>query len=54
MAALLAAQSRFPAVAAGEIVSTGTLTAALPVQPGETWSTALSGIELPGFTLEIR
>ncbi len=44
---------QFPPVAAGEIVTTGTLTAALPVRPGETWSTVLSGIELPGLTLDI-
>jgi 2-keto-4-pentenoate hydratase len=44
---------QFPPVAAGEIVTTGTLTAALPVRPGETWSTSLAGIELPGLTLAI-
>lgn len=44
---------QFPPVAAGEIVTTGTLTAALPVRSGETWSTALTGIELPALTLEI-
>jgi len=44
---------QFPPVAAGEIVTTGTLTAALPVKPGETWSTALSGIALPGLTLDV-
>jgi 2-oxo-3-hexenedioate decarboxylase len=45
---------QFPSIAAGEIVTTGTLTAALPVQPGEIWSTALSGIELPGLTLTLE
>jgi 2-keto-4-pentenoate hydratase len=44
---------QFPPVAAGEIVTTGTLTAALPVRPGETWSTTLAGIELPGLTLTV-
>ncbi|MCG6874482.1 MAG: decarboxylase [Betaproteobacteria bacterium] len=44
---------QFPPVGAGEIVTTGTLTAALPVRPGETWSTTLSGIELPGLSLTI-
>ena len=38
-------------VVAGEIVTTGTLTPAFPVTAGETWSTTLSGIELPGLTL---
>jgi 2-keto-4-pentenoate hydratase len=45
---------QFAPVAAGEIVTTGTLTAALPVRPGETWSTTLAGIELPGLTLVVR
>ncbi len=50
---LLRGMPQFPPVAAGEIVTTGTLTAALPVRPGETWSTALSGIPLPGLSLTI-
>jgi 2-keto-4-pentenoate hydratase len=50
---LLRGLPQFPPVAAGEIVTTGTLTAALPVKPGETWSTALSGIELPGLELAL-
>jgi 2-oxo-3-hexenedioate decarboxylase len=37
---------QFEPVQAGEIVSTGTLTAALPVNAGETWSTAFDGIGL--------
>jgi 2-oxo-3-hexenedioate decarboxylase len=36
----------------GEIVTTGTLTQALPVAPGETWTTVLTGIEIEG--LQIR
>ena len=34
---------------AGEIVTTGTLTEAMPVAPGELWSTTLHGVELPGL-----
>jgi 2-oxo-3-hexenedioate decarboxylase len=34
---------------AGEIVTTGTLTRAMPVRSGETWSTALDGIPLAGI-----
>ena len=45
---LLARDRLNPPLAAGEIVTTGTLTRALPVVPGETWSTELSGISLPG------
>ena len=36
-------------LAAGEIVSTGTLTDAHPVAPGETWSTQFVGLPLPGL-----
>jgi 2-oxo-3-hexenedioate decarboxylase len=35
-----------PPLAVGEIVTTGTLTRALPVAPGETWTTELTGIPL--------
>jgi 2-oxo-3-hexenedioate decarboxylase len=38
-------------LAAGEIVSTGTLTRALPVKPGETWTTTLKGVDLEGVSL---
>ncbi len=44
----------FPQVTAGELVTTGTLTPALPIKPGETWSTTLSGIHLPGLTVTFR
>jgi 2-oxo-3-hexenedioate decarboxylase len=40
-----------PPLAAREIVSTGTLTRAFPVKPGETWTTELTGIALPGVAL---
>ena len=35
---VLAGQPQFPPLAAGEIVTTGTLTDAWPVRPGETWT----------------
>lgn len=38
-------------LAAGEIVTTGTLTAALPIKPGQTWHTAFIGIDLPGLSV---
>ena len=38
-----------PPLAAGEIVTTGTLTRALPVSAGETWTTELTGIGLDGI-----
>jgi 2-oxo-3-hexenedioate decarboxylase len=39
---------------AGEIVSTGTLTEPQPIQPGETWSVAVEGIDLPPVALVSR
>jgi len=53
LAEVLAQQSTFAPVQAGEIVSTGTLTAPLPVAPGETWSTTLDGISLPGLSVSL-
>jgi 2-oxo-3-hexenedioate decarboxylase len=38
-----------PPLAASEIVTTGTLTRALPVSAGETWVTGLTGVGLDGI-----
>jgi 2-oxo-3-hexenedioate decarboxylase len=46
---LLAHDRANPPLAAGEIVTTGTLTRALPVKAGESWSTALTGVALDGI-----
>lgn len=48
---LLAIQPRAAALQAGELVTTGTLTQALPIRAGETWSPALDGIGQPGLSL---
>ena len=40
------------ALEAGELVTTGTLTDAHPVAPGEKWSTRIHGLELPGLSIE--
>lgn len=48
---LLARDPVNPPLAVGEIVTTGTLTRALRVAAGESWSTALSGIALEGVQL---
>ncbi|HWA38427.1 MAG TPA: hypothetical protein VG873_11230 [Burkholderiales bacterium] len=48
---VLAAQPGAPALAPGEAISTGTLTDAHPVRPGETWSTEIRGLALPGLTV---
>lgn len=48
---LLAADPDHKQVTAGEVVTTGTLTRAFPIAPGESWSTELRGIGLPGATI---
>jgi len=53
LANILAKQPAFDSLAAGEIITTGTLTAALPIKTGETWQSryeALPGVD--GITLE--
>ena len=35
----------------GDIVTTGTVTRAFPVFPGERWSTRLTGLKLPGMSI---
>ena len=49
---VLAKSPSTQALRPGEIVTTGTLTAACAVKPGERWTTALEGIDLPGLTIE--
>src|SRR3984893_1496749 len=49
---ILARDQVNPRLAAGEIVTTGTLTRALPVLTGETWTTELTGVELDGISVQ--
>ena len=51
LADLLAKQPYMQPLAAGEIISTGTITDALPVTAGETWSTEISGLPLQNLTI---
>lgn len=51
---LLARDPDNPPLTAGEIVSTGTLTRALTVKPGETWTTKLKGIALEDASLRFE
>ena len=48
---LLQAQPKFAPLRAGEVITTGTWTEAYPIAPGETWTTAFSGVSLPGLTV---
>lgn len=49
LAAVLEASPESPPLQPGEIVTTGTLTDALPVAPGQRWTTELAGLDLPGM-----
>jgi 2-oxo-3-hexenedioate decarboxylase len=49
---VLAKQPEAPPLAAGEVVTTGVITDAHPVLPGERWRTRISGLELPGLGIE--
>jgi 2-oxo-3-hexenedioate decarboxylase len=48
---VLAEQPWAAPLQAGEIVTTGTVTTAQPVRPGEHWHTSLQGLALPGLAL---
>ena len=54
LADVIASQPEAPPLEAGEIVTTGTLTAALPVAPGETWRSEAEGLGLPALTVRFE
>jgi 2-oxo-3-hexenedioate decarboxylase len=49
---LLSKHPETQALEAGELVTTGVITDAHAVRPGETWRTLLKGLPLPGLTIE--
>ena len=51
LADLVAQQPFMEPIAAGEIISTGTISDALPVKPGETWSTEIIGLPAQNLTI---
>lgn len=51
---LLGSLPDFPDLAAGEVISTGTMTDAAPVAPGETWSTRFENDALDGLTVRFE
>lgn len=51
---VLAADPSSPPLAAGEIVTTGTLTRAFPVHAGEVWTTALRGVSLEPASIRFK
>jgi 2-keto-4-pentenoate hydratase len=48
---MLISQGRFVPLAAGEIIATGAWTDAYPIKAGQIWSSAFSGIIIPGLTV---
>jgi 2-keto-4-pentenoate hydratase len=48
---LLQTQRQFEPLSAGEIISTGAWAEAYPLAPGQTWTTAFSGVSLPGLSI---
>jgi 2-oxo-3-hexenedioate decarboxylase len=53
LVAVLAADPHNPPLAAGEVVTTGSLTRAVPIAAGEIWTTTLKGVALDGIRLEL-
>jgi 2-keto-4-pentenoate hydratase len=51
LADVVAKQPFMEPIAPGEIISTGTITDALPVKPGETWSTQITGLPAQNLTV---
>jgi 2-oxo-3-hexenedioate decarboxylase len=51
LAASIAKRTPDEPLAAGEIVSSGTLTEPQPIAPGETWAASVEGLPLPDLTL---
>jgi 2-oxo-3-hexenedioate decarboxylase len=50
LASALARQPGAQPLAAGEIISTGTMTTAQPVAAGDTWTATLEGLDIPDLT----
>jgi 2-keto-4-pentenoate hydratase len=53
LASAMAKQGGAEPLAAGDLVSSGTLTESTPIQPGATWTAAVEGIDLPTLTLSL-
>jgi len=51
LVSVLAKQPDYAPLKAGELVTTGTITAAYDIRPGETWHSELRGIALPGLAV---
>jgi len=54
LAASIARQPGAEPLAAGEIVSTGTITTSQPIAAGETWTARVDGLDVPDLTLRLH
>ena len=54
LARLVADQPQVPPLAAGEIITTGTLTDAWPVAPGEVWSSDYGALAIEGLAVQFE
>jgi 2-keto-4-pentenoate hydratase len=50
---LVNSQPRLQPLAAGEIIASGAWTTSFPIKPKQTWTTAFSGISMPGLNLSL-
>lgn len=48
---VLAGQKQFEPIGAGEVITTGTITDAWSIEPGQTWASDYGGLELTGLTV---
>ncbi len=53
LASAMAKQNGAEPLAAGDLVSSGTLTESTPIQPGATWTASVEAIDLPTLTLRV-
>lgn len=53
LATAMSKQNGTEPLAAGDLVSSGTLTESTPIQPGATWAASVEGIDLPTLTLSL-
>ncbi len=53
LASAMAAQAGAEPLAAGDLVSSGTLTDSTSIQPGATWTASVEGLDLPDLTLTL-
>ncbi len=53
LASAMAKQDGSEPLAAGDLVSSGTLTESTPIQSGATWTASVEGIDLPSLTLPL-